>query len=80
MVHATHSVMKIADLADNGKMTKGTKLAVRVPARHQEKLGVTAVGSFVGLKPKEKGNRVQLVYVNVGGKRMVFRPQDLSLA
>lgn len=74
------SHMKIADLADNGRMTKGKKLVVRVPSKLQEKLGVTATGSFVGLKPKERGNRVQLVYVNVGGKRMVFRPQDLSLA
>jgi hypothetical protein len=72
--------MKISDLADNGRMTKGTKLAVRVPSRLQEKLGVTTTGSFMGLKPKEIGNRVQLVYVNVGGKRMVFRPQDLTLA
>jgi hypothetical protein len=72
--------MKIADLADNGKMAKGTKLTVRVPSRLQEKLGVTTTGSFVGLKPKEKGNRVQLVYVKVGSQRLTFRPQDLTLA
>ena len=71
--------MKISDLAANGKMSKGMKLGVRVPARLQEKLGVSVIGEFVGLKPKEKGNRVQLVYVMVGGKRMVFRPQDLTV-
>ncbi len=72
--------MKIAELASGGKMNKGTKLTVRVPARMQEKLGVTAAGEFAGLKPKEVGNRVQLVYVKVNGKRMTFRPQDLELA
>jgi hypothetical protein len=72
--------MKISDLADNGKMARGMRLSVRVPSRLQEKLGVTTTGEFVGLKPKEKGNRVQLVYVSVGGKRMIFRPQDLSHA
>lgn len=72
--------MKISDLADNGKLSKGKKLSVRVPARLQQKLGVTVTGEFVGLKPKEKGGRVQLVYVSVQGKRMVFRPQDLSPA
>jgi len=71
--------MKIAELADNGKMAKGRKLTVRVPSRLQEKLGVTTIGQLAGLKPKEKGNRVQLVYVTVAGKRMVFRPQDLTL-
>jgi hypothetical protein len=70
--------MKISDLADNGRMARGTKLSVRVPSRLQEKLGVNTTGEFAGLKPKEKGNRVQLVYVMVGGKRMVFRPQDLG--
>lgn len=72
--------MKISELADNGRMTKGTKLTVRVPSRLQEKLGAKAKGEFVGLKPKEVGNRVQLVYVKVDGKRLVFRPQDLELA
>lgn len=72
--------MKIAELADNGRMARGTKLTVRVPARLQEKLGVRVSGEFVGLKPKEKGNRVQLVYVKVSGKRMTFRPQDLEIA
>lgn len=72
--------MKISDLADNGKMAKGTKLVVRVPARLQEKLGTSVVGEFVGLKPKEEGSRVQLVYVRVNGKRIPFRPQDLARA
>lgn len=72
--------MKISDLAENGKMKKGTKLVVRVPSRLQEKLGVQVTGEFVGLKPKEKDSRVQLVFVRVNGKRQTFRPQDLSLA
>lgn len=72
--------MKISDLSKNGKMTKGTKLKVRVPARLQEKLGATTTGEFAGLKPKEEGNKVQLVFVKVAGKRMAFRPQDLTLA
>lgn len=72
--------MRIAELAENGRMTKGAKLTVRVPSRLQEKLGVRTTGEFAGLKPKEKGNRVQLVFVKVGGKKMVFRPQDLELA
>lgn len=72
--------MKISDLAKDGKMLpKSTKLSIRVPARDQEKLGPTAVGRFIGLVPKELGNRIQLVYVKVGGKRMVFRPQDLTV-
>lgn len=72
--------MKISELAENGKMKQGTALTVRVPARLQEKLGVKVAGKFAGLVPKEKGNRVQLVFVRVGTKRMTFRPQDLSLA
>jgi hypothetical protein len=73
--------MKISDLAKDGKMLpKGTKLSIRVPSRLQDKLGATNSGEFVGLKPKEDGVRIQLVYVKVGTKRMVFRPQDLSLA
>jgi hypothetical protein len=72
--------MKISDLATNGQIAKGLKLTVRVPSRLQEKLGVSTTGEFVGLKPKEKGSRVQLVYVKVGGKRIPFRPQDLERA
>jgi hypothetical protein len=73
--------MKISDLANsNGKMTKGTKLKVRVPSRLQEKLGPKVIGEFAGLVPKEAGSRVQLVSVKVNGKRMTFRPQDLTIA
>ena len=72
--------MKISDLATDGRIAKGLKLNIRVPARLQEKLGVTTTGEFVGLKPKEQGHRVQLVYVKVNGKRMSFRPQDLERA
>lgn len=72
--------MKISDLADNGRMLTGARLKVRVPARLQDKLGATVVGRFVGLKKKERGSRVQLVYVEVGGKRQEFRPQDLERA
>lgn len=70
--------MKISELAgSNGKMAKGTRLKVRVPARLQEKLGTKVVGEFAGLPPKT--GKVQLVYVKVNGKRMVFRPQDLQV-
>jgi len=72
--------MRIGELAENGRLRKDLKLRVRVPSRLQEKLGVHVRGMYAGLKPKDKGTRVQLVFVIVDGERMTFRPQDLELA
>ncbi len=73
--------MKIGELTESVRETKGKlKLRVRVPARLQEKLGTKVQGTYAGLCPKERGNRVQLVYVTVNGKRMTFRPQDLTIS
>jgi len=72
--------MNIGELVESGRVKSDLKLKVRVPARLQDKYGVHTRGIYAGLKPKEPGSRVQLVYVRVNGRRLTFRPQDLELA
>jgi len=68
------NVMKIAELL-SGKRKK--KVHVRVPAKLQKTLGVSAKGTVQKIKPK---GSITWVEVKVGRKSYDFRPQDLSPA
>lgn len=67
--------MKIADLVKRKKQ----RVTVRVPTKHQSKLGHTATGTVQGLE--KGGNNVTWVKVKIARKGVYkFRPQDLDAA